>query len=70
MRKFVAFLLDVIISFGLVGYVIGILSGQVTENGFELSGVPALILFAEIILYFTVLRKKLGKTPGQILLKV
>jgi len=70
MKKFIAFIIDIVISFGFVGYFIALLTGQITPSGFSLSGIPALILFIEIILYFTVLKKKLGKTPGQKLLKV
>ena len=47
-----AALLDFATMFAIGGYVIGKLSGQTTENGFSLSGIPALISLALIVAYF------------------
>jgi len=66
MKKFLAFLLDVFISFVVAGYLIAIIFGQTTgTGGFYLNVFPAILLFVEVILYFTVLRKKLGQTLGR-----
>jgi DMSO reductase anchor subunit len=48
--------------FFIGGYVIGALTGNTTSEGFQLSGWPALLLFAIIIAYFYVGRRRLGGT--------
>jgi hypothetical protein len=70
MKKIIATAIDIFISFFVCGYLIGLATGQTTENGFMLTGIPSLILIVEMILYFTLLKKKLGKTPGKIIMKV
>lgn len=47
-----AFILDLITSFFVLGFIVAWLTGGRTETGFELNGLPALILFALIIAYF------------------
>ncbi len=47
----VAFILDLLTSFILFGYLIAKLTGNTTEGGFELNGLPALVLFAAVIAY-------------------
>jgi len=49
--------------------VIGELTGNVTEDGFKLQGLPALLLFALIVAYFVVGRKYLGGTIWQRVLR-
>lgn len=49
-----AALLDFFTVFAVAGYAIGKLFGQATENGFDLSGGPALLFFAVLIGYFVV----------------
>ena len=49
-----AALLDFVTMFAVGGYVIGKLSGQATEDGFSLSGLPALLSIALIIAYFII----------------
>jgi hypothetical protein len=68
-RKVLAAVLDFLSGFFIGGYVIGYLSGDVTAEGFELKGGPALILFAVILAYFVIFTKYLGGTPWQRLLK-
>ncbi len=53
-RVVIAFVLDLITAFFVFGYLIGWLTGGVTEQGFSLEGLPALALFAVIIAYFIV----------------
>jgi uncharacterized membrane protein YbjE (DUF340 family) len=67
-RIIIATILDLITSFFLLGYIVGWITGDLTEGGFELSGMPALVLFLLIILYFVVGGKYLGGTLGQRLL--
>jgi|TARA_B100001964_G_scaffold194967_1_gene218800 uncharacterized membrane protein YbjE (DUF340 family) len=67
-RIIIATILDLITSFFLLGYIVGWITGDLTEGGFELSGMPALVLFLLIILYFVVGGKYLGGTLWQRLL--
>jgi len=67
-RKIATAILDFFFIFFAGGYVIGLLTGGVTEKGFSLSGGPALRLFALIIAYFIVLGRYLGGTLFQRLL--
>lgn len=50
-RVVVAFILDLAFSFFLIGYAIAMIFGGTTEDGFSLSGLPAVILFALWIAY-------------------
>lgn len=67
-RKVLAAILDFITVFALGGYVIASFTGDTSGSGFELNGWPALLLFAVIILYFTVFSRYLGGTLWQRLL--
>jgi hypothetical protein len=67
-RKVVAAILDFIFVFAIAGYAIGHFTGNTTEEGFDLKGGPAFLLFAVIILYFIIFRRFLGGTVFQRLL--
>ena len=67
-RIVLAAILDFFTVFGVGGYVIARLTGNLTETGFALNGMPAVALFAVIILYF-VLGKRVGGTLWQRLLR-
>lgn len=69
-RKVFAAILDFIFVMAIVGYAIAYFTGNTTDEGFELKGGPALILFAIIILYFVVFTRYLGGTVWQRLLGV
>jgi hypothetical protein len=69
-RKVLAAILDFITILFVGGYAIGYLTGNLTEEGFNLQGGPALILFAVIALYFVVFSRFLGGTPWQRVLRV
>lgn len=69
-RKVIAAILDFIFIMVLAGYVIGYLTGSLTEGGFDLKGGPAIILFVVIVLYFAVFTRYLGGTLWQRLLRV
>ena len=64
-RKVLAAILDFLMVFFGAGYAIGLLTGNVTADGFKLEGAPALLLFALIILYFVAGSKYLGGTVWQ-----
>ena len=68
-RKVVAGILDFIFVFGFAGYVIARYTGNVTEQGFDLKGGPALLLFAIVILYFVIFTRFLRGTIFQRLLR-
>ena len=67
-RKVFAAILDFIFIFFIGGYVIGYFTGDLTNEGFKLNGMPAFVLFAVIVLYFIVFRRYLGGTLFQRLL--
>ncbi|WP_323036489.1 hypothetical protein [Pararhodobacter sp.] len=55
-RIVLAAILDFFTVFALGGYIIAKFTGNMTENGFQLNGMPALVLFAAIIAYFVIAR--------------
>lgn len=61
-RIILAFFLDLITSFVVLGYVISRVFGGATETGFALEGWTALLLFASVIAYFVVFNRFLGGT--------
>ena len=67
-RKVVAAVLDFFFILLIGGYAIAYLTGDVNEEGFHLTGGPAFVLFAIIILYFIIFRRYLGGTVFQRLL--
>jgi hypothetical protein len=67
-RKVLAAILDFIFAFGIGGYLIGHLTGNNGEKGFDLNGSPALLLFAIVVLYFFISGRYLGGTLFQRLL--
>jgi len=69
-RKVVAAILDFIFVLFVVGYGIGYMTGNLTDEGFNLQGAPAFIAFASIVLYFIVFTRYLGGTLFQRLLGV
>jgi DMSO reductase anchor subunit len=64
-RKVLAAILDFVTVFFGGGYAIGYLTGGVTPEGFKLEGMPALVLFALLIIYFVAGSKYLGGTIWQ-----
>ena len=68
-RKVLAGILDFLTIFFVGGYAIGKLTGNTTDDGFKLEGLPALLLFALIAVYFVVGRKYLGGTVWQRVLR-
>lgn len=61
-KRFIATALDIITTFCGGGYVVGALTGGLTDYGFKLSGWPALLLMAGIVAYFYVGRHLAGGT--------
>ncbi len=69
LRIVAAAILDFLTIFFLGGYIIGKATGNTTESGFQLNGLPALILFAVIIAYFVIGSRYAGGTIWQRILK-
>lgn len=61
-KKVVAAILDFLTIFFVAGYVIAKITGNTKSDGFQLEGIPALVTFAAIALYFVVGNKYLGGT--------
>jgi uncharacterized RDD family membrane protein YckC len=80
-RRGLAGVLDFLTVFLVVGYIIAKFTGQTTTGettnqgfhstglGFHLTGLPALVLFAIIVLYFYLGWRKFGGTIWQRILK-
>jgi hypothetical protein len=64
-RKVFAGVLDFLTVFFVGGYIIGYSTDDLTTDGFKLDGMPALILFAVIVVYFVVGGIYLGGTIWQ-----
>lgn len=64
-RKVLAAILDFFTIFFAAGYAVGYLTGNVTAEGFNLQGGPALIVIAIVVLYFVAGSKYLGGTIWQ-----
>lgn len=67
-RIILAGILDFGTVFGIGGYAIARFTGNTTESGFQLNGLPAVVLFAVIIGYF-VAGRYLGGTLWQRILR-
>lgn len=61
-KRVIASILDFFTAFFAFGMAIGYATGQTTSGGFNLTGWPALLLFALIIVYFFAGRRYLGGT--------
>jgi len=61
-RIILAFALDMLTAFFVLGFVISRLFGGATEGGFSLEGAPALLLFVLIVAYFVIFDKFLSGT--------
>jgi len=64
-KKNLAFLIDLLGSFLIFGFIVAYFSGDLTKDGFELNGMPALALFSLIIAYFFIMKKYCGRTLGK-----
>ena len=68
-RIILAAILDFFTAFFMIGTIVAYISGETTDEGFELQGASALALFALIVAYFLIGRKYLGGTLWQRILK-
>lgn len=68
-RIVLALILDFFTIFWIAGLAVAALFGGMTETGFNLSGLPALLCFALMIAYFIVFNRYLGGTIWKRILK-
>jgi uncharacterized RDD family membrane protein YckC len=68
-RRVLAFILDLITAFIVLGFIVAAFTGGRTDDGFQLSGWPAFLLFALVIAYFPVFNRFLGGTIWKYILK-
>ena len=68
-RIVLAAILDFFTAFWLFGYLVALVFGGRTENGFSLEGMPAVIMMALMVAYFIVFNRYLGGTVWKRLLK-
>jgi uncharacterized membrane protein YoaK (UPF0700 family) len=61
-KRVVATILDFITVFMLGGMIIAKLTGNTTDEGFNLNGTPAVMLFAFVAIYFFIGRRFAGGT--------
>ena len=61
-KRVVAAILDFFTAFAGFGYLIALMTGNTTTDGFNLQGGPAFVLFALIVIYFFVGRRYAGGT--------
>lgn len=68
-RIVLAAILDFFTAFWIFGYLVALFLGGVTESGFRLQGMPAVIMMAMIVVYFIVFNRYLGGTVWKRILK-
>ncbi|WFR96773.1 RDD family protein [Rhizobium tumorigenes] len=68
-RRVLALILDLIAAFFCLGYLVALLTGGMTDDGFQLNGWPALLLFALVIAYFVIANRFFGGTIWKYILK-
>lgn len=61
-RVVLAFILDLLMAFVVIGFLVAWMFGGLTEEGFNLTGGPAFLLFGLIIAYFVIFNRFLGGT--------
>ncbi len=66
-KRLVAVIIDTVIM-GVAGWIIALLTGGTTEAGFELTGLPALLLFIVAFAYLVLTEAYLGGTLGKLVL--
>ncbi len=63
-RRAVAILIDTVL-LSIVGYVIALFTGGTTQDGFNIQGGPAFLLFFIALVYYVVMEKTSGATLGK-----
>ncbi|MBN7805268.1 hypothetical protein JZX86_07815 [Agrobacterium rosae] len=68
-RIVLAAILDFFTAFWIFGYLVALVFGGRTEDGFSLQGMPAVLVLALIVAYFLVFNRYLGGTIWKRILK-
>jgi hypothetical protein len=68
-RVILAFILDLITSFWIFGYIVALFTGGTTDGGFALNGLPAVIVFGLVIAYFILMPRLFGGRIWQHILR-
>ena len=66
-KKVLAFIVDLLVSFIVLGYLVAAMTGGLTEDGFNLEGGPAFLVIVLVVLYFVLMNKLVGVTLGKML---
>lgn len=69
-KRLVAVLIDSVGFFVIFGFIISLLTGQASSEGFHLTGLPAFLVFFLLFVYFVVMEGLFGATLGKMLLKM
>ncbi len=69
-RRFVAHVVDLLISFLGLGFMLAALTGNLTATGFQMEGLAAFGLFLLMFVYFWLLEGLMGATLGKLLLGI
>jgi hypothetical protein len=69
-KRVLAVILDFFTAFFVFGTVVAYVTGDTTSTGFNLNGVPALVLFVLMVAYFFVGRRVLGGTLWDRILRI
>ncbi len=67
-QRIVAGTIDNILAFLVIGFLVALVTGNTTTDGFSLTGAPAFFAFLLISVYFVVAQGKSGTTLGKMLL--
>jgi len=66
-KKVIAFIIDLIVSFLVFGYLVAAMTGGLTDGGFSLEGGPAFLVIILVVLYFVLMNKFAGGTLAKML---
>jgi len=69
-KRVVAAIIDQLLAFFVIGFIVGLLTGGTTSDGFELTGAPAFISFILMLGYFVAMEGMKGQTLGKMFLKL
>ncbi|MBI2268589.1 MAG: RDD family protein [Candidatus Blackburnbacteria bacterium] len=69
-KKVTAFIIDLVLSFYVLGYVTALGFGRTQGSSFEIEGLPTIIVFLAVFLYFVLMNKYFSGTIGKKLLRI
>lgn len=69
-KMVIAVIIDLIVGFFVLGYLVAAVTGNTTPEGFKIEGAPALIFFALLATYIYLGYKVWKKSLGQIVMGI